>query len=171
MGFTCIAVVAAESCWRAGADVDEPPDRDVVGFVGAVKVGAATVGGTGEGVPVEVCVPPELRTTTPAPTTEPVCVVPMSGSVSAAVDGVALRADDVLAVLPVIVDGVDAVAVLVDEAVSAALPEAVEPAELAALFASVPVSGVADATPGLVAAAIPTPNATANPPTRPMCLA
>ncbi|WP_325338209.1 hypothetical protein [Mycobacterium sp.] len=128
-----------------------------------------------------MCAPPELRTTTPSPTTELVSVVPLGGSVSAAVDGVELGADDVLVVLPVVVDAVAVpvvvVAVLpevVDDVGSVAvpvalavLPEAVESAEPVALLASVPASGVAHATPGLVATAIPTPNATANAPTRP----
>jgi hypothetical protein len=74
----------------------------------------------------------------------------------------------VVAVVSVVVGGVDSVAVPV---VFAVLSDAVESAEPVALLASVPVSGVAHATPGLVATAIPTPNATAKAPTRPTYIA
>jgi hypothetical protein len=72
--------------------------------------------------------------------------------------------------VPVVaVDGIDTGEVEVEPEVFAESDEFAGPAPASLVVAS--ESGVADAAPGVVATAIPTPRATANAPTRPMYLA
>ena len=93
---------------------------------------------------------------------ELVCAV----SVCDCVTAVTVELDVVVVAVPA--GGVDTDEVSADGSVAAAVFD--EPDEVVSL-STVPESGVADDTPVGNATAIPTPNATANAPTRPMCCA
>ena len=140
-------------------------DGGVDSSAGSVTGGGVcnSVGGVSEWRS-EVKAPPELRITTLAATrfvwvlSDGDCAVVVL-AVVCVVDGLSVLSD-------VVAGGVEEDLVSVGLSTSSAF---VESGALVALALS--GSGVAHATPGVVATAIPTPSATANAPTRPTCFA